>query len=99
VVRCDYPISTQNGAGLLSGGLDLMVTRWDLHPTAVSVVEDTGIQGKHYLVLGMDAQNQLHVPPEFSVAGDVDGKALSELTAVQGWLKGVSKKDRYSGMF
>ena len=99
VIRCDYPLSEANGAGLLSGGLDLMVTRWELHPTASSTTDDTGVRGKHYVVLGIDDAGQVHLPENFEIATSQTGSPLSEMPALTGWLKGISKKDRYSGVF
>ena len=99
LVLCDYPLSPRNGAGLLSGGLDLMVTRWELHPSCSSVLEDTGVRGKHYVVLGLDPGGQVHFPPGFALDEQRRGQPLSGLPSTAGWVKGVKKRDKYSGMF
>ena len=102
LVRCDYPITARNGSGLLSGGLDLMTQRWELHPSYRAVVDDTGgNDSKHYLVLGLCSRGQVHFPDGFELDPIGEGVRLSkEKSPMQGWVKGVkAKKDRYSGMF
>ncbi len=100
LVRCDYPISERNASGLFSGGLDLMVTRWELHPSVTEVVEDTGVAGKHYVVLGLDSRGMAHTAPDLQVdASLTGGDALSGLSSQPGWVKGVKGKSRYDGVF
>ena len=99
VVRCDYPIGPPQAGALLTGGLDLMTTRWDLHPSARAVVEDTGVRGKHYTVIGLDARGQVYFPDDLALDPEAGGTALSGAKAHKGWMPHRVKKDRYSGMF
>lgn len=100
LVRCDYPLTSRNAAGLFSGGLDLMTTRWELHPSCTEVLEDTGVEGKNYLVLGILSTGQVYFPESLDVDPDGRGRPLSKEPGLQGWMKGIKKKnDRYSGMF
>lgn len=111
LVRCDYPITAANISGLFGGGLDLMTARWELHPSVLSVIEDTGVSGKHYVVLGVGSNGQAYAAPGLKLDaiapnlqpgpdGDgLDGIQLSGLPAQRGWVKGKGKRDRYSGVF
>ena len=100
LVRCDYPIGPPQAAALLTGGLDLMVTRWELHPSHHSALDDTGVDGKHYVVLGEDDRRQVHVPPDFRADESATGALLSDETAHSGWIKGVKGgKDPGAGVF
>lgn len=100
LVRCDYPISVANASGLMSGGLDLMVKRWELNPSVTEVYEDTGVAGKHYTVLGVDADGRLVFPGGLTIDPTAsNATALSGERAHQGWIKGVKKRDRHSNVF
>lgn len=100
LVRSDYPVGPIQAPALFSGALDLMVTRWELHPTWTAVVEDTGAQGKHYTVLGMDTEGQVWFPADFGLDPTLSGTSLKGEKAQPGWVKAAgAKKDKYSGMF
>ncbi len=99
LVRCDYPLSVQNGVGLLSGGLDLMVSRFELNPSVCAIMDDTGVDGKHYAVLGLTEEGELVCPDNLRIESVNEPLALSSCKECQGWIKGISKKDRYSGVF
>jgi hypothetical protein len=99
LVRCDYPITQMNASGLLSGGLDLMLTRYELHPSCSCVLEDSNIDGKHYVVIGLDAEGVLHIPDGLSIDPSQEGRPLSGETALSGWLQSAGKKDRHSNVF
>ena len=100
-LRCDYPISSRNAAGMLSGGMDLMLSRWELHPTVTEVEEDTGVEGKHYCALAIDGDGALHFPEVFEIdPAPLDSTRLSDLPVHKGWIKGVKGgKDRYKNVF
>ncbi len=99
LIRCDYPITSRNGAGLFSGGLDLMVARWELHPSCTEVLEDTGGDGKHYIVIGLLGSGQVFFPENMGIDLEGRGRPLSKEPSLQGWVKGIKKKDRHSNVF
>ena len=80
--------------------MDLMLMRWELHPSCSLAIEDTGTDGKHYCVLGQDKQGQVHFPTGFQVVEvPVEGTLLSKTKSQQGWVRGVKNKDRMSKVF
>jgi len=102
LIRCDYPIGgPPQLKALITGGLDLMTTRWELHPSTTEIVDDTGgTEGKHYYLLGETTRGDLHAARTLRADDSARGSSLKGKKAFAGWVPAVkNKKDRYSNVF
>jgi hypothetical protein len=102
LIRCAYPIGgAPQIKALLTGGLDLMTTRWELHPSVTEIVDDTGgTVGQHYYLLGETKRGDLHASRTLAVDAAATGGSLRKQKATAGWVPANrGRKDRYSNVF